>query len=286
MKNAGAYAAECFFVPAELPGTVHSVYAGAVNFLFRLPGGEDRMFTLLPPGSPLLPDCAAAPASRLPAPRPREGAPCRVSDGCLFAEGMPPLRLLRQKEPQLVCRGKVPSAHFLQAVSSLPEGMPQSAVPLLPEKYRASLEKFCEALLYSESEAARTAFLQALGAGIGLTPSCDDAFIGMLAMRRACCPTAENSGNTCEDILLGELLSGGRRTTRVSEKYLKCACRGMFSSALAQLVQSCGGEENPPAEALSEVLRTGHTSGADTLYGVRLFARKARSGKKSWSPGC
>lgn len=277
METAAACAGACFLSPEILGGAVHSAYRGAVNLLFRLPDGEERMFTLLPPGSPLLPDCAASPPFFWRREAPRAGTPCALSGGVLSLEGEPAFRLLPVSVPEIVFRGPAPSRGFEEALRIFAETGTRSAIPALPEKFRAALESFCGALLSGDAEKALAGFASVSGAGIGLTPSCDDAVIGMEAMRRACRPRSGDSGDPLAAALLGALLSGPRLTTRVSEKYLKCAFRGMFSPALARLAQSCA-EENCAGRFrdLEEIARTGHTSGADTLYGVRLFALAAQ----------
>ena len=68
-----------------------------------------------------------------------------------------------------------------------------------------------------------------------------------------------------------------RQTTEISCKYLKCACRGNFSVSLCELMEwlACAGwEDSLPKKQILSIADTGHTSGMDTLYGLKIFLKE------------
>jgi Protein of unknown function (DUF2877) len=104
-----------------------------------------------------------------------------------------------------------------------------------------------------------------VGLGEGLTPSGDDLLVGFSAGLHAVgSPLDPGLAQAC-----AQLASG--RTTRIAEAFLVHAARGEYSARLHGLVHALSAE--PPralADAFSQVLGWGASSGADTLLGLLL----------------
>lgn len=106
-----------------------------------------------------------------------------------------------------------------------------------------------------------------IGRGQGLTPSCDDIMIGIMA---AACFIGQ-------DYRLGALHRyiiecGSKRTTSVSYAYLSYAVCGYFSSIVLTFLHTMStvSSQSEVTRALQQVARHGHTSGCDLLYGIAL----------------
>lgn len=102
-----------------------------------------------------------------------------------------------------------------------------------------------------------------LGKGPGLTPANDDTILGMLF-----CAWFDRRINAAA---LPPFFSGSRvldeLTTLVSLHYLRFAAQGIFATPLHQLAAALSGADDP-AEAVGDLLKIGHSSGADTLLGI------------------
>ncbi|MFZ2625067.1 MAG: DUF2877 domain-containing protein, partial [Propionibacterium sp.] len=128
------------------------------------------------------------------------------------------------------------------------------------------------------TDSGADALVALCGLGIGLTPSGDDALVGMLALARR----AGRATGTCEEF--AERLDEGM-STEVSLDYLRLALGGEFSIPVLRLMDALGARVAPTAQsdspapatqidrpalavAVREVARIGHSSGADLLAGV------------------
>ncbi len=104
-----------------------------------------------------------------------------------------------------------------------------------------------------------------LGKGPGLTPSNDDTLVGMLL-----CAHLDSRVNVAT---LPGFFAGSQPlsalTTLVSVHYLQFAEAGIFSTPLQMLARALLRPRELP-DAISDLLETGHFSGADTLLGVWL----------------
>ena len=117
-----------------------------------------------------------------------------------------------------------------------------------------------------------------LGAGPGLTPSGDDAIVGLLAVvhgARAGAPVAGVVDLACA--VVPSLL---HRTTPISAHYLRLALDGHVGEHLTALVDECLRGAEIDDALVEHVRRTGATSGRDALVGVHaglsLIARLCR----------
>ena len=125
---------------------------------------------------------------------------------------------------------------------------------------REELKRLCKA---QEQKDVLKALVAVCGCGFGLTPSSDDAAVGIMA---AACAGLLGEFSMPDPQILWIALSG--RTTDVSRKYLCCAAEKRFSQPLRRLLNAVPGEN---LQALAErVAQVGATSGADTLAGLLL----------------
>lgn len=99
-----------------------------------------------------------------------------------------------------------------------------------------------------------------LGRGKGLTPSGDDMIVGILWVLAISGIEAAIFKDSIRNML------GKGKTTTVSENYLRYALENKFSKALGNLLY----DPKELAKQMEELLKTGHTSGLDTLCGIAI----------------
>ena len=100
-----------------------------------------------------------------------------------------------------------------------------------------------------------------VGRGIGLTPSGDDALAGALLVAHAL-----GAGDGLADAVRARL----HATTAVSAALLDAAADGYAARPVVTLVDAAVvGDPDAVRRALPAVLAIGHTSGADTVTGIR-----------------
>ncbi len=140
----------------------------------------------------------------------------------------------------------------------------------IPGDAMARLHSACRRLvtaLAADDAAAVSAGARALvGNGPGLTPSGDDALVGLFAVLHRVGPTER-----CSDALrlLAESVDALlRRTTPISAHYLQLAIDGHFGEHLTDLVDALGSGNGVGTGQVPRVRATGATSGADALVGV------------------
>jgi len=113
----------------------------------------------------------------------------------------------------------------------------------------------------AEVEAAATSLI---GLGPGLTPSGDDALVGVAAA----CAALRPGGPA---FLRVPAASAHSQTTSIAATFLRHAAAGEFAGRLHDLVAALLGEDPADlAPAIERALSWGATSGADTLVGVLL----------------
>ncbi|MCW2889891.1 MAG: hypothetical protein QOE54_1158 [Streptosporangiaceae bacterium] len=114
-----------------------------------------------------------------------------------------------------------------------------------------------------------------VGLGPGLTPSGDDVLAGLLASLRLM-GGAVHGGET--SIWLADWIGAavtadaGTRTTALAATLLHCAARGQVGAEVAAVLRALAGQE-PLAPAVRRLLGAGHTSGADTIWGLLAGCR-------------
>ena len=104
-----------------------------------------------------------------------------------------------------------------------------------------------------------------VGRGPGLTPSGDDALVGLLAVLHRLAPPGDRPLE-----LLGRAVAAHlHRTGDISAHYLRLAADGHFGERPIALCDAlAGGAQDELQAAAAAVLATGATSGADALLGV------------------
>jgi hypothetical protein len=119
------------------------------------------------------------------------------------------------------------------------------------------------------SRPAATALLRLVGAGPGLTPSGDDALLGLVTgLSGVGSPLAAATLSWLRD----QPRSTWDRTTTVSALMMREALDGELSEPLLSLVAALRSGRDP-APHLAAVVATGATSGADTCQGLAAAGR-------------
>lgn len=126
------------------------------------------------------------------------------------------------------------------------------------------LDRLRAALLAGDRRAAACAARGLIGLGPGLTPSGDDALVGIEAALRALeGPTAGFLGEAIHDV--------GDRTTAIAATLLRHAADGEFAERIHALMLVLLGEDDGALPvALDRAVAWGATSGTDCLLGVLL----------------
>lgn len=144
----------------------------------------------------------------------------------------------------------------------------------LPDKAEELLPKIISAAIANDLSQCEKLLPGVIGLGSGLTPSADDALIGIMAVMAFY--TAAGIAVSMPDfpVLVYRLSEG--RTTDVSRKYLRCAAQGRFALPLIHVVRSLleGKAAFDHAAQAQLLFSTGHTSGRDTFRGLFITLSK------------
>lgn len=207
------------------------------------------MLALTMPGLPRLPDSVCLPGPVLEALEP--GMPAWLEKDKLHLNGRSfSLRVDDGWSGRIdPMNGQPDIQAFLRATENLTSGL-----DTLPPGIRRRAES---ALL--SPEAGRF-----LGLGRGLTPSFDDACVGVMAVCRAMGQAAPFVLTCLED------------TTDVSARYLLLAKEGYFGQPVVDVMDALYGRGSL-ARAIPDLLAVGATSGSDMLWGMRMYFLKIRN---------
>jgi hypothetical protein len=105
-----------------------------------------------------------------------------------------------------------------------------------------------------------------VGRGPGVTPSGDDALVGLLAVLQRLGPAGDRTALALLRAAVAEQL---HRTGDISAHYLRLAAEGHFGERLIVLVDAlAAGARDEVQSAAAAVVATGASSGADALLGV------------------
>ena len=232
-----------FLTPSlRLPssGAVHSVFHRSANLLLG-----DRLITLADPSLPRIPDSVLISQACLAALEP--GQPVRLTADALTLNGEEYPCQCRSADDFLLTtrQGMSGAERFLRLTDDLPSGL----LRIPAERRRRALEALC-------TERAA----EYLGLGPGLTPSYDDACVGVLAVYRA---AGRPAPFRAADLSV---------TTDVSARYLRLAQEGYFGEPILRVIDGLYGA---PAleESIEALKRVGATSGCDMLLGMRRAVR-------------
>jgi hypothetical protein len=122
------------------------------------------------------------------------------------------------------------------------------------------------------------------GLGPGLTPSGDDALVGLLAVLHRLAPQGE--GSLAARRLGRAVVENLHRTADISAHYLRLAAAGHFGERLIALCDAlAGGAPSEVGAAAEAVVATGATSGADALLGVVSGLRWVATVRAAATPG-
>jgi hypothetical protein len=127
------------------------------------------------------------------------------------------------------------------------------------------------AALLDEPHSLPGVLARVLGRGPGLTPSGDDALVGILAALGLAPSTRAATHAAVLARAVEPLLAS---TTELSAHLLRQAARGFFGRALHELVSALADDTAPGPlhERIDRVLASGATSGADACAGVLAVA--------------
>ncbi|MDN6625093.1 MAG: DUF2877 domain-containing protein [Acidipropionibacterium jensenii] len=147
------------------------------------------------------------------------------------------------------------------------------------------LERAAEAIWGDQDAEA----LEALcGLGIGLTPSGDDALIGLIATARTAGLGTRVIGRFTE-ILTSPRAAG--LTTETSLCHLRLAVGGDFSATVLDLLDALIADHDSTTTgqpriltAVARLAHTGHSSGADLMAGVAALTRRLAHQQRSSEP--
>ena len=227
--------------PGTCQGRVHSVFHRVVNVEMQSEG-DSRLLVLAAPQVPALPDSICLPPQLLPTFQVGQKV---TLDGQLLSWQNTAVRLRTDSHfsGKLDRQEGQPCLKKLTACTTqLHSGFDRLPAPLRHRAEQALLEGRWQAFL---------------GLGSGLTPSFDDACVGMAAIYTA-------TGRALPP--LGDLSV----TTDVSARYLRLAQRGYFGEPLLALIRALWKNHAGIPAAAQALEAVGASSGSDMIYGVRL----------------
>ena len=225
----------------------------------------DRSAYIAVDGGPLLVLHAGGddhtPTSLCPASWPPAGSAVKVGDPVAGRAGR-----LKVGELVLDVRGarvwRPPPSPACAPSIAWPGPTHRSALRAADRRTGALLPPLERALTRRDASAVAGCVASLVGRGPGLTPSGDDALVGMLAVLHRLGP----AGGFTE--LLGAAVTGQlHRTGDISAHYLRLAAAGHFGERLIVLCDALARERDVEV-ATAAVVATGATSGADALLGV------------------
>jgi hypothetical protein len=240
------------------PGQVHSVFEHALNLDWH----DGRLLTLHGPG-PLLAPFAAA-LTHFPTDAVRPGRRVRRRDDTITLDG-----IVVEWSGAATVDTRMPAASGgRQSVTTLLSVVPDvgsGSAGLSSTIGRRAQSRLAEGLRLRQSEVFIEGALGLLGLGEGLTPSGDDCLVGALAVVHRFARSLLNAYPEIESVVGA---ASAIATNTIAREFVTHALAGQFSESLIDLMSSQSAEDIE--RAVTHLLRTGATSGADTLHGIRL----------------
>jgi hypothetical protein len=272
------------------PARVIAAFPTAIYLELRLPSPEPRVLALVTPAAVRLPNAVVVTPDRAPGADPAGarraaaadlGPLATVTDGVAWvgdtAAQAGQIRVLVRRwwDPSPVL-GPLSRARLEQGCQLLEEICASSGrrPGLDNHEAPAALAARCAA---GDLAGAVEVAEHLVGLGPGLTPSGDDVLAGLLLALRLL-GGAIRGGTRA--VWLADWLSAaitsdaGERTTSLSATLLHCAARGQAAGEVAAVLRAFAGQE-PVAPAVTRLLATGHTSGADLACGLAAGCRAA-----------
>jgi hypothetical protein len=241
--------------PREV-GEIHSAYARTLNLLWH----DGRLLALHGPGYLRAPFAAAVshlPGELSPGTRVRrEEKGIRLGSYLLAWEGCAAVDTRLRPEG-----GDAPL--LLEALASRPA--PPAAAGLFSPGGRTAQRRLDHGIRDRDAKAFVEGATALIGLGEGLTPAGDDCLVGALAVlsRHAMTWLSEHA-----EIRTALAVASETGTTTVGREFLLHALEGSFSEAILGLMQARSAAE--AVESIDRLRRMGASSGADTLWGMRL----------------
>ena len=237
-------------------GEVHSAYARTLNLLWH----DGRLLTLHGPGPLLAPFASAVdhlPGELGPGMRAwREGEKIRLGPFLLgWEQGAAVETRLRPEGDG--------ARLLLAALASRPA--PPAAAGLFSPGGRTAQRRLDHGIRERDARAFVEGAAGLIGLGEGLTPAGDDCLVGALAVlsRHAATWLAEHA-----EVRTALASASERGTTTLGREFLLHALGGSFSEPVLRLIQARSAAE--AVERIEDLGRMGASSGADTLWGMRL----------------
>jgi hypothetical protein len=236
-------------------GEVHSAYARTLNLFWH----DGRLLTLHGPGPLLAPFAAAVdhlPGELGPGMRAwREGEKIRLG----------PFLLGWEQAAAVETRLRPEGGDARLLLATLASRPTQPAAGLFSPGGRTAQRRLDHGIRERDARAFVEGAAGLIGLGEGLTPAGDDCLVGALAVlsRHAATWLAEHA-----EVRTALASAGERGTTTLGREFLLHALGGSFSEPILRLIQARSAAE--AVEGIEDLGRMGASSGADTLWGMRL----------------
>lgn len=179
--------------------------------------------------------------------------------------GIPQKAMLLQAAEELAALQKMGGLSLMVLPLILGRACPESLKqnPYFSRAY-TGFEQLMAALKTNDAPAAEQVTLQLLGLGVGLTPSADDVFLGMLYMFRKLLP---NPGRAVSRFQATVFHAAEDRSNQISAAYLKAMAQGAPFERMERVYRGFCGEEPLKIECLTQI---GSNSGSEMLLGMLL----------------
>jgi len=239
-------------------GRVHSVFDRALNLAWH----DRRLLTLQGPG-PLLAPFAAALTRLPPSGAVRPGARAwRLADTLAVDDVILEWRSAVVADTSMPESGAGPG-RALSALRDHPQA--ETGAGLCSPLGHSARSLLTAGLRRRDAESFIEGARRLLGLGEGLTPAGDDCLVGTLAVVHRFCRSWLRGH---PEIATSVGTAAAAATTAIAREFVSHALAGCFAESLIGLMTA----ESPEAaeRAVTRVLGTGATSGADTLCGMRL----------------
>ena len=261
-------------------GEIHSEFERVNNYIFSL-CNEKRMLTVMKSGNTLLPDSIILEKDNYETLKKQENHSVCISNNCLFV-GNVKIPFIENSNCSLLTLNadNFNKDDFEKLKKEIIEfsktSEKKSYFEKIPVKYKEKLGDFANSLVSGNWDLMLSSLSAILGAGKGLTPSADDAVIGVLAGWTLKLSLENNVKMYLEKTnLIAPLLNNEKITTAVSLKYLKSALKGNFSQDLCALIKILSKEKcEDVSKPLQRIRDIGASSGMDMLYGLNTMLEK------------
>lgn len=270
-----------FLLQEIIYGHMHSVFSNVVNLIFTMADGEERMITLTKYPFAPTPDTISIDKQTWEkiAVCQKENSIVKIRNGVILLKDVCVDFSIDNPYDYSWGKGQICRINynrlnrFIDIYNKYKKTNQDNGFSKLPREYGIMLNNFAQDIVNQKS--IMNSFQGLLGAGIGLTPSSDDAVVGVLVVIYCAYAIGILKGEIkkykllTNNILRWLIKDKRKTTTEISTKYLKCACRGEFSYYPNQLAEALFIDEDKDLIKLIENVATiGHTSGKDMLEGI------------------